>query len=437
MKMQFKSAMSLAILFAAVCANGQQSSAGIDAFNSGDYQAALAAFEQAEQSGNASDSLQYNIAVSLYRLGRYEEARARFETLVAKSQWQVLVHYNLGLVAQASGERAQAIDYFRLSTQQQENERVRTLAQAKLNTLQATTPQSTSVVQDKRLTALLSLTGGEDSNATSLADDLLESSSNASDYFHELLLYSQWQATGSQRNGLRVYALGFDRAFNTFDNLDSRVLGVGSVYSKPLGQYQLEGGLRMTQTSLNGKEVADQLQLSLGVSRQFAMGTVNVNLSAAQFNAAERFEQIDGDQQAIEFGWAKKFGDLSVRSRYRVEQNERQNLQRAGAFASYSPQRHSLRMEMRWQTSQALSTGIVAEYIDSQYDRENRMRDLDGSVKQQQRENTQTKLNVDVSYRLSSQWRLKTQYQYTQQRDNYALYDYDKHRVLGSIEYTW
>ncbi len=437
MKSKFKTAMSVAILCAAINANGQQNSAGIEAFRSGDYQAALAAFEEAERAGSTAESLQYNIAVSLYRLGRYDEARERFEALVGKSQWQVLVRYNLALVAQATANTEAAIEYFRLSAQQQENEKVRTLAQEKLQRLQSQQATRTTNAPSKRFTAVVSLSGGEDSNATSLADELLESRKSAKDSFHEVLLYGQWQASGSQRNGLRFYALGFDRAFNTFDNLDSSVVGFGSVYSKPVGRFQVEGGVRATHTSLAAEDVADQLQVSLGVSRDYAFGLMSLNVSAAQFNAAERFQQIDGDQQAIELKWEKKFAEVTIRSRYRVEQNERQDQQRGGAFASYSPQRQALRMEMRWQASQALSTGIAAEYIDSQYGDKNRLRDVDGSIKEQQRENSQVKLNADISYRLSSHWRLKALYQFTEQRDNFSIYDYNKHRVLGSIEYTW
>src|SRR3989338_855471 len=85
--------------------NGNQSaagsSAGIEAFNQGNYEQALGLFEAAERAGDQSDSLDYNIAVSLYRLGRYEEAKERFLLLVDKPEWQGLVRHNPGLVAAA------------------------------------------------------------------------------------------------------------------------------------------------------------------------------------------------------------------------------------------------------------------------------------------------------------------------------------------------
>ncbi|MDP2142473.1 MAG: tetratricopeptide repeat protein [Gammaproteobacteria bacterium] len=419
------------------------SNEGIAAFNQGNYQQALEFFEQAERAGDQSNSLEYNIAVSLYRLGRYEEAKERFNVLVDKPEWQVLVRYNLGLVAEAQQERAVAMQYYRLSAQQQENDRVNALAQQKLVALEqqgsAITAANTtaSASAPNRWAGLISATAGQDSNASSLADDLLESASSAEDYFHELLVYGHVQLAGRQGNGFRIYGLGFHRAFNEFDHLDSLVLGIGGVYEKPVGNYLFEGGLRATTTSLDSRDVADQWQINAGLSRRFDFGTVNTSYAYSRFNAGKDFAQIDGDQHVVELGWRKQFGEFNLRSRYRYETNARDDLQRDGAFASYSPNRHGIRLEARWQATQALSTGVIAEHIHSRYDGENRLRDTDGQIRHEQRINKQSKLTADVAYRFNRHWRAKAEYQYTDQRDNFDIYAYDKHRVLGTVEFQF
>ena len=247
MKIQGKRIFAVAILSAAIAAQAQDSSSnpGISAFKEGRYQEALTHFEQQEREVSSTDSLQYNIAVSLFRLQRYDEAKQRFQGLVDKPQWQVLVQYNLGLLAQAQGQREEAMRLFRAGAQQQENERVATLAQSKLAELEtaAAKARPSTPVPAKRFSSVVSLSGGDDSNATSLASDLLDSSNNAGDSFHELLVFGQYQISGSARDGLKVYALGFDRAFNEFSRLDSRVLGGGFDYVKPFGGYQFETGL--------------------------------------------------------------------------------------------------------------------------------------------------------------------------------------------------
>ncbi|MES3008573.1 MAG: porin family protein [Pseudomonadota bacterium] len=416
-----------------------ETNAGISAFNQGDYQQALGLFEAAERAGDQSDALDYNIAVSLYRLGRYEEAKERFQTLADKPDWQVLVRYNLGLVAEAQQDTAAAVEHYRFSAQQQENERVSGLAQQKLDALeqQSIKPAAAAASPEKRWAGLISLSGGEDSNASSLADELLESTSSAEDAFHELLLYGHVQLSGQQGNGFRLYGMGFDRAFNTFEHLDSQVLGAGAVYEKPLGSYLFEGGVRATNTTLNSRDVADQWQVSAGISRRFEFGTVNTSYAYSRFDAGKDFAQIDGDQHVIELGWRKQFGDLSLRSRYRYETNARDDLQRTGAFASYSPDRHGLRLEARWQATSAWSTGLIAEHTDSQYDEANRLRDTDGQIREEKRVNKQNRLTADVSYRFNQHWRAKAEYQYTDQRDNFDIYAYDKHRVLGTVEFQF
>lgn len=439
MKIHSKRLIAVAILSAAIAAQAQDSSStpGISAFNEGRYQEALTLFVQQEQEGASTDALHYNIAVSLFRLQRYEEAKSRFLLLEEKTQWRVLVQYNLGLVAQAQGDRAEALRYFRAGAEQQENERVATLAKSQLAQLEISSPPAVAQTNSKRFSAVLNLSGGDDSNATSLANDLLDTSSKAQDSFHELLMFGQYQITGTARDGVNLYGLGFDRAFNEFSRLDSRVLGAGLGYVKPLGVYQFEFGSRFTRTSLDSEEVADQTQIALGVSRQWSFGTLNLDLRASRFDAAAPYSQIDGDQQQLEFGWRKRFGDFTFKTRYRYEQNDRQDLQRGGAFASYSPTRNGLRAEVRWQASENLSAGLAAEYIESRYRGVNRLRDVNGSIKQVQRESEQHKLNADIAYRMSANWLLKAQYQFTDQRDNFDIYQYDKHRVLGSIEFQY
>ena len=95
---------------------GQQTTVetGIAAFNEGDYQQALSAFRQAEAAGNASLSVDYNIAVSLYRLGEYDEAERRFIDLGQEARWETLVNYNLGLLYEARGEESQARHYYEI-----------------------------------------------------------------------------------------------------------------------------------------------------------------------------------------------------------------------------------------------------------------------------------------------------------------------------------
>ncbi len=430
---------------ALVVAQLPPSRAGVNAFNEGEYAQALEYFRQAEQAGNEALSLQYNIAVSLYRLGQYSEARERFLLLGEHDDWRVLTTYNLGLVAESLGNDSLARDYFLQSVAQEEHERVREAASRKLEAMdrrqqtadRGSMTSSQEPGSPQRWAAIARLTGGWDSNASSLADDLLDDRARADDLYSEQLLYGHLQASGRARDGMRVYGMLFNRGFHDFSHLNSQVLSLGGVFEVPVGAYRTEAGIRMNVTQLDGSRVAEQYQIHAGAARDFSFGTVGASHAFARFEAGPRFSQIQGYQNRTELDWRNRIDNLSVRLRYRFELNDRQDLQRNGAFASYSPTRHGLMLDLRNHLTPSLSSGVRVEHLSSRYDGTNRLRDTNGEVRERGRRTRQNRMTADVDYRLGGSWRLRGEYQFTDQRDNFALYTYDKHRVSATVEYRW
>jgi len=430
-------ALSLAV---PLWAQSNSAREGIEAFNEGEYERALGHFRRAEMAGDEAKSLQYNIAVSLYRLGRYDEARERFLALAQDPEWTVLAGYNLGLVAESTGDMAAARSYFEQSVAQQEYERVREAALRKIAAMDRREQQAAqriAAAQPRRWAAIVSLSGGWDSNATSLADDLLETRSRADDYYHEQLGYGHWQATGRARDGLRVYGLLYNRGLGDFNHLNSQVLSLGSVYEMPWREFATEAGLRVNVTRLDDRRVAEQYQVHLGASHDLWGGALSGTYAFGRFEAAPRFRQVQGYQHRIDLDWRRRLGDVALRARYRFDLNDREDLQRGGAFASYSPERHGIRLETRYHFTDSLSSALQIEHRNSRYDGINRLRDTDGEVRERGRVSRQNRVTVDTDYRLMRNWRLRGEYQYTDQRDNFALYTYDKHRVSGTVEYRW
>jgi len=98
---------SLILLCCASAAVGAQpAAAGTQAFNravtafqTGNFQEALADFLEARREGIDSSQLTYDLGVTYYRLARYSEARHEFSALVDIPSLAALAHYNLGLVA--------------------------------------------------------------------------------------------------------------------------------------------------------------------------------------------------------------------------------------------------------------------------------------------------------------------------------------------------
>lgn len=417
---------------------------GLIAFKNGEYRQALDYFLQAEQAGNNSESLQYNIAVSLYRLKRYRESEARFKAMIEQPKWQPLAHYNLGLLAEAKGDIETAKKWFSLGAAQQQYEKLRILSNQKLEELTVKTAPVPAGKKDAVLTrgrrnwmALFNLSMGNDSNASSLAGELVENRSNAKDSYSEWLAYAQTYLNGKAGEGLKLYGMGFSRQYSDFDHLNSQVTGLGLAREFPWEAFKVEGGVRLTHVRVDSKQLANQLQGKLGLSRVTDAGVFSLAYLPSRFFASNAYQQIDGWQHCLEAGWTRQFDVLTFKARYRLESNDRDDLRRNGSFASYSPDRSGLKAQLDWKVDASFELGFSLERIRSNYDDENRLRDTDGQIKQASRSTEQVKLSAELRYRWNKRWRAKGEYEYVDTEDNFDLYTYDKNRISAALEYQF
>ena len=92
------------------------------------YWAALLRYREANEAGMDSPLLHYNMGVAHYRADQHIRARASLLKAVPSPGLRVISHYNLGLNAYAGGNVDEALDWFRLARDQQENPKIRKLA---------------------------------------------------------------------------------------------------------------------------------------------------------------------------------------------------------------------------------------------------------------------------------------------------------------------
>ena len=92
------------------------------------YWAALLRYSQARDEGLDTPLLHYNTGVAHYRAGQHVRARESLLRAVDDPQLRVAAQYNLGLNAWALGETEEALRWFRLTRDQQENEKLREYA---------------------------------------------------------------------------------------------------------------------------------------------------------------------------------------------------------------------------------------------------------------------------------------------------------------------
>jgi predicted porin len=215
------------------------------------------------------------------------------------------------------------------------------------------------------------------------------------------------------------------------------VFGAGVIHEKRLGDFQAEAALRISNTRLDSATVADQIQASAGISRQYKPGTFGATYAFSNINAGTNFRQTDGNQHRMDLSWNKRIDALTLQGRYRYENNDREDLRRNSGFASYSPERNSISISAHWQFTPQLNAGATAEYIDSDYDGINILRDTDGSVTTATRHNSQQRLVLEASYRIDNNWRLLSEYQHSDVDDTFELYTFDKNRLMATVEFQF
>lgn len=416
-------------LAAGGCAAATDYQEGIKAFRAGDFAAALALFEAAARAGNHSDELRYNIAVSRYKLGDYAGAERDFRALLQAPQWRQLARFNLGLVAERRGDSAAAIRWYSAVAADAGEVKLQALAQAGLNRLQA--PAAAPATPRKWL-ALLSAGVGYDSNAASLASALQSSSSAASDSFAESMAYGQYDLDGA-----RLYALAYGQRYQDYGDLDisTYLVGGDSERAAPWGHTDL--GALAARIYIGSDLLADQLQVKFGWRSRDAARQWSVTWLPAYFAAGDRYRQVDGWQQRLEAGWRGRFSAMTLKAVYRFEWNRRDDLRLGDNFYSYSPTRHSLSLEAVWTVLPGWQITAGGDYIHSRYRGTNRLPDIDGVFKVKTRESNQLVGSLSTVYFITSRWHLTGRLQYTDNRDNFDLYTYDKREARVGVEYQY
>ncbi|WP_111642280.1 outer membrane beta-barrel protein [Marinimicrobium alkaliphilum] len=411
---------------------------GTEAFRAGDYETALGYFEHAQDAGNDSANLTYNLAVTLYRLERLDEARDAFEQLTDDVRWRDLARYNLGLIAQAQDDPTQAQSYFLAVARETSNERLQTLASERLEQLIAKSLAAPSAKAQASRQALLFSAGlAHDTNAANLADELSARRSGAGDSYLNALLYGHHYVSGEPRAGTRLFALAYARDFFEYDIFDTELVGAGFVHERPLGSLATEWGGRMTHARVDGAALINQYTASFSAHRHLTSSRLTGSAQASYFDAGDGYAHLQGWQQQLQLSWRLRPGNWTLTPSVRWQNNSRADRETESARLSYSPTVISVGLDTRWRLNDSWTLLGGYQWREATYSGETRLRDLRGVLRDERRHNTQQQLSLGARYRLSGRWHLEGEYQYTHADDNFDLYRYDKQLIGVKLEYSY
>ncbi|RJQ84639.1 MAG: hypothetical protein C4519_04695 [Desulfobacteraceae bacterium] len=289
---------------------------GIQAFADGNYAKALALFQAAKRAGLNSPALRYNLGVTYFKLKRYKAARKEFEGLSAESETAPLAHYNLGLIARASGEKAQAKHHFQIAFRTATDEKLRRLADDRLREL-------TAAEKDRWWWGYLSFTPGYDDNVALIADSEVLVG-DVDDYFIEIIGSATAQLIGTRQNGLQLKATGYYQDYLDADEFDFGNLRLGPELDFTLGRWQTSLAGFIDRSYID-KDLFEQIfSAELRGSREiFRNLDLRLRYQLSFIDAESPFGNLSGNRHRMTAGLHSLILGTDTRLDYTLELNDR------------------------------------------------------------------------------------------------------------------
>lgn len=379
---------------------------GVEAYKAGDNAAAALYFESAMRQGMDSTSLQYNLASSYYRLGRYEESKKLFGQLNKTVEMREISEYHLGLIAIEEKKGNQARQHFNTVVNSGKDEKLTELSKKHLIAL---------LPEEDRWKGYFAANLGYDDNISSVSGD---SVLDTSDSFYDVFASVDLLISGRRKHGwiADAYISGID--YSDTDTSDENRYRLGLKRAVKLDAWDTSAHLSLLKSTYGD----DDFQ---SVAMMDVKGQKPVS-SNAKIYLRYRFEDITSENFLYDYleGWRQRAKveyrhfskNNSKKIHYELELNDRGELVTPTYTYEYSPTRHTIR-------------GAYTHIIKKQWwlngDLSYRFSDYSASSTVN-REDKQWKLALSSDYHFDRTFKLTAKYQYTDNDSTLDRYIYDK-----------
>ena len=399
--------------------------AGIDAFDAGRYEQALAYFDRAAEQGPVSTALIHNRAVAHYRAGNLDEARGDIELLLEQGESQQLARYNLGLVALAADQPESAYRHFLQVTRADGGEELRHLARQQLERLE--TPADPAPTWQ----GLVSVSGGYEDNLNLASERTQETG----DGFGEVIAYGSGYLLGDAARGLRLSGVVTRRDY--FSETDSRqqVARPALAFDWRLDDWRhsLVGDAEWAW--LGGDRVERRDRFQVKSRRNLGAGQLRGAAGYARIRAGSAFSELDGREAFFEAGYRHHWdGSLSATVTYRHSRNDRDDLQEDGFFFSFSPVRHRVDLRLSGLEWAGWHFSPRVQYRFSRFRDEDR--DEEGQSLGRRKEH-RARVAGFIERPLNDRWHVFLLPEWELNNANRADRDYRRFEVQAGIEWRW
>jgi len=423
----------LAVAVLAFCAGAARAQApgnaefeaGVGAYRSGDYAAALRSFSAAREQGFDGPQLHFNLGLTYYQLRRLGEARAEFEALRRYPDYAGIADFHLALVAAREGDRVQAEGLWR-SLERGPDAALAQRAGVALERLAAGQARPAA-------TRYLLAGAGYDSNPALLDESVQPAGGASSDT--ELFGAFDLPLAGTARAATVLHGGAYLKNYSDDNGADQRGWFAGLSREGDDGKRWGSWGLEASTSALDGEPFLRivGVQAQRGPAAGSPGSRVRVQLS--RIGASEQYAHLEGWRLRLGAGRAAQAGRGLVRVGYEFEANDRDDLAEGGEFFSHSPLRHRLELVVEHPGGERTSLRWNLRYRDSRYrDRDRFLQG--GTLREERRVETLAQAGLQLRRALGREVFVLLEYQHSRNAATPEVYDYDRNTALVGLEWT-
>lgn len=346
----------LSLASVALPATNTSWNSGKQAFERGDYESALAFFEEAHNGGLDSPAVHYNIAVAQFKLGRYETAGRTFSRIASRfPNMRGLAEYNLGLVALRLEEDAQAAEHFlRAWELSPDDQTIRVLASRRLSELE---PDAGTV---SRWSGAVGVRAGTDDNVALRDEAGLPVGDTADSPVVDTFFSIRGPRDG--RNGFRFDANAYLVRYLDASDFDQSEVSGGAFYDWRANDWLIQIGAHASAGMLGGdsfdRKVGARGRLVRYLNRNSSFDIRYTYDDVADAN--DLFAGIEGSRHRFEARYLWYRDDHRMLFRFGLESNDR-------ADPGVSPDRNRIALRYSYQPEYGVGYEAEIDFRESEY----------------------------------------------------------------------
>jgi tetratricopeptide (TPR) repeat protein len=386
---------------------------GQRAFRDGDYASALLFFETARDAGLDSPAVHYNIAVTQFKLERYEGAGQTFALIARRFlQMRGLAEYNLGLVARRLGNTAEARAHFLRAFELSPNDRkLRILSSRRLRELE---PESRTA---SRWTGAIGVRAGHDDNVA-LRDETglpvgVTGESPMADLFASI------QGPWSGRSGFRFDGSAYLVRHFDADEFDQSQIRGGVFYDWWPSDWRIHVGVHASAGALGGDAFDRKIGAEVSANRYIGHNASAIlrYIHDDVSDADSLFSGIAGSRQQFDARYRWYEDSYRLQARFGLETNDR-------ADPGVSPDRTRLSVDFRFQPETGIGYGAGIDFRSSEYDKLATPREEDLLT-----------FSAALTYALRGDWLLLFELRHSDNDSTDATFSYERAQItLGAMK---